>query len=92
MVAPAVPPAAVPPAAVPPPPPAAPAGGAAPAPAAPKFKAGDQVPTVTTVLVHTVINGVPTGIMVPFTQTFKDVVSQGPLPEVGTIGLGTLTG
>lgn len=86
VVAPAVPPAAVPPPAVP----AGGAGAAAPPPAAPL--PGQQVPTVTTVMINTVVNGVPTRATITFTQTFEDVISQGPLPEEGTIGLGTLTG
>lgn len=86
VVAPAVPPAAVPPPAVP----AGGAGAAAPAPAAPL--PGQQVPTVSTVMINTEVNGVPTRATIIFTQTFKNVISQGPLPEEGTIGLGTLTG
>lgn len=86
VVAPAVPPVAAPPPAVP----AGGAGAAAPAPAAPL--PGQQVPTVTTVTINTVVNGVPTYTAIPFTQTFEDVISQGPPPQAGTIGLGTLTG
>lgn len=82
-VAPVVPPVAVPPPAVP----AGGAGAAAPPPPAPV-----QVPTVTTVMINTEVNGVPARVTITFTQTFKGVISQGPQPEEGTIGLGTLTG
>lgn len=50
-----------------------------------------QAPTITTVMVNTVINGVPKQVPVVYTQTFVDVPSQGPSPLKGTIGFGTLT-
>ena len=40
---------------------------------------------------NTVIGGVPKQVPVVYTQTFAKVPSQGPAPQEGTIGLGTLT-
>lgn len=70
-------------------PPVAP-GGAGAAPPAPIPDAPAQVPTITTVMVNTVIGGVPKQVPVVYTQSFVDVPSQGPLPLKGTIGLGKL--
>lgn len=81
--------------------PAVPVPPVPPAPNAPAGGAGGgaggaelgytQVPTISTVTMDTVIGGVPTQKTVVFTQTFASIVSQGPTPERGTIGLGTLT-
>lgn len=49
------------------------------------------MPTTSTVYVDTVIGGIRTQVPIVFTQTFAKIPSQGPTPEPGTIGLGTLT-
>lgn len=49
-----------------------------------------QMPTISTVNVDTVIGGIRTQVPIVFTQKFAQVPSQGPLPQEGTIGLGTL--
>lgn len=88
-VAPAAPVAPVAPAA-----PAAPIPGGAGVPAAALTTVAPgatQAPTITTVMVNTVVGGVPKQVPVVYTQTFADVPSQGPSPLKGTIGLGTLT-
>lgn len=68
-----------------------PGGAGAPAAVATTTPGQGQAPTISTVMVNTVIGGVPTQVPVVYTQTFVDVPSQGPSPLKGTIGLGTLT-
>ena len=73
--------------------PAAGVGGAAAAPAAAQPPANPaQVPSITTFYQQTVINGVSKQVAIVYTQKFSSVPSQGPTPQQGAIGLGTLTG
>lgn len=68
-----------------------PAVPGAPAPATTGLPPATPMPTTTTVYVDTVIGGTRTQVPIVFTQTFQEIPSQGPTPEPGTIGLGTLT-
>ena len=62
-----------------------------PAPPATGLPPATPMPTTSTVYVDTVIGGTRTQVPIVFTQTFAKIPSQGPTPEPGTIGLGTLT-
>lgn len=71
--------------------PLAPAVPGAPAIASTGLPPATPMPTTSTVYVDTVIGGTRTQVPIVFTQTFAKIPSQGPTPESGTIGLGTLT-
>lgn len=71
--------------------PLVPAVPGAPAPALTGLPPATPMPTTSTVYVDTVIGGTRTQVPIVFTQTFAKIPSQGPTPEPGTIGLGTLT-
>lgn len=68
-----------------------PAVPGAPALASTGLPPATPMPTTSTVYVDTVIGGTRTQVPIVFTQTFAKIPSQGPTPEPGTIGLGTLT-
>lgn len=71
--------------------PLVPAVPGAPALAKTGLPPATPMPTTSTVYVDTVIGGTRTQVPIVFTQTFAKIPSQGPTPEPGTIGLGTLT-
>lgn len=71
--------------------PLVPAVPGAPALAPTGLPPATPMPTTSTVYVDTVIGGIRTQVPIVFTQKFAKIPSQGPTPEPGTIGLGTLT-
>lgn len=71
--------------------PLVPAVPGAPALAKTGLPPATPMPTTSTVYVDTVIGGTRTQVPIVYTQTFAKIPSQGPTPEPGTIGLGTLT-